>query len=89
MDVVILYSAGHLGSAMIMNKLCDMSEINIVGVVKAQPLQLTLRGRSRIKQDLKKVGWKFAWLLFWQRCIQGSGYLLTLGFAWFRKGLKP
>jgi folate-dependent phosphoribosylglycinamide formyltransferase PurN len=89
MDVVILYSAGHLGSAMIMNKLCDMSEINIVGVVKAQPLQLTLRGRSRIKQDLKKVGWKFAGLLFWQRCIQGLGYLLTLGFPWFRKGLKP
>jgi hypothetical protein len=37
MDVVILYSAGHLGSAMIMNKLCDMSKSNIVGVEKAQP----------------------------------------------------
>lgn len=89
MDVVVLYSSGHLGSAMIMNKLLKMPEIKIVGVIKAQPLKLSIHGRSRIKQHLKKVGWRFAWLLFWQRCIQGIGYLLTIVFPFLRKGLKP
>jgi len=87
--VVILYSAGHLGSAMIMNKLLQMPEINIVGVVKAQPLKLSFKGWSRIKQHLRKVGWRFAWLLFWQRCIQGLGYLITLIFPFLRQRLKP
>ena len=71
LGVVVLYSSGHLGSAMVMNKFLNISEINIVGVVKARPLTLSVRGRSRVKQHLKKVGWKFAVLLFWQRCIQG------------------
>jgi len=89
LDVVVLYSAGHLGSAMIMNKLLGMPEINIVGVVKAPPLKLSIRGRSHIKQHLKKFGWRFAGMLFWQRCIQGLGYLLTLVFPFLQKRLKP
>ena len=89
LNVVVLYSAGHLGSAMIMNKLLQMPEINIVGVVKAQPLKLSFKGWSRVKQHLRKVGWRFAWLLFWQRCIQGLGYLITLVFPFLRKRLKP
>jgi methionyl-tRNA formyltransferase len=89
LNVVVLYSAGHLGSAMLMNKLLQMPEINIVGVVKAQPLKLSLKGWSRIKRHLIKVGWRFAWLLFWQRCIQGLGYLITLLFPFLRKRLKP
>ncbi|MFW5425819.1 MAG: methionyl-tRNA formyltransferase [Methylophagaceae bacterium] len=89
LNVVILYSAGHLGSAMIMNKLLVMPEINIVGVVKAQPMTLSVKGWSRIKRHLIKVGWRFAWLLFWQRCIQGLGYLITLIFPFLRKRLKP
>jgi methionyl-tRNA formyltransferase len=74
---------------MIMNKLLQMPEINIVGVVKAQPLKLSLKGWSRIKRHLIKVGWRFAWLLFWQRCVQGLGYLITLIFPFLRKRLKP
>ncbi|WP_019615346.1 hypothetical protein [Psychromonas ossibalaenae] len=89
MDVIVLYTAGHLGSAVIMNKLLNMPEINIVGVVKAQPLKLSLRGRTRIISHLKKVGWKFAWLLLWQRGIQVLGYLVTLTFPFLRKRLKP
>ncbi len=89
MDVIILYSAGHLGSAVIMNKLFNMPEVNIVGVVKAQPLKVSIRGRTRIISHLKKVGWKFAWLLLWQRGIQVLGYLLTLAFPFLRKRLKP
>ncbi|GFS23891.1 methionyl-tRNA formyltransferase [Elysia marginata] len=89
MNVVVLYSAGHLGSAVIMNKLLTMPGVNIVGVVKAQPLTLSLQGRTRVINHLKKVGWKFAWLLFWQRCIQVLGYLTTLVFPFLRKRLKP
>ena len=88
LDVVILYSAGHLGSAVIMNKLLNMPEINIVGVIKAQPLKVSLRGRSRIKNHLRKVGWQFAWLLAWQRCIQGLGYLITL-LPFLERRLQP
>ncbi|MDC1286624.1 formyltransferase family protein [Gammaproteobacteria bacterium] len=76
--VVILYSAGHLGSALIMNRLVDMSEIEVVGVVKAQPLSLSRQGRSQVKRHLQQVGWRFAWLLFFQRVIQGIGYALSM-----------
>lgn len=89
LNIVVLYSAGHLGSAMIINRLLQMPEINIVGVVKAQALKLSLTGWMRIKRHLIKVGWRFAWLLFWQRCIQGLGYLITLIFPFLRKRLKP
>lgn len=89
LNVIILYSSGHLGSAMIMNKLLKMPEINIIGVVKAPPLKLSIQGWKRVKQHLAKVGWQFAWLLFWQRCIQGLGYLITLIFPFLQQRLKP
>ena len=76
--VVVLYSAGHLGSALIMNRLVAMGEIEVVGVVKAQPLSLSRLGKSQIRRHLQQVGWRFAWLLFFQRIIQGFGYALSL-----------
>ena len=76
--VVILYSAGHLGSALIMNRMVAMEEIEVVGVVRAQSLSLSRQGKSRIKRHLQQVGWRFAWLLFFQRVVQGLGYALSL-----------
>ena len=61
-----------------MNRLVEMPEIEIVGVVKAQPLSLSRQGKSRIRRHLQKVGWRFAWLLFFQRIVQGLGYGLSL-----------
>jgi len=61
-----------------MNRLVDMSEIEVVGVVKAQPLSLSRQGKSQIKRHLQQVGWRFAWLLFFQRVIQGIGYALSM-----------
>ncbi len=72
-----------------MNRLIMMSEVNVVGVVKAKPLKFSSRGRSQIKKYLHQVGWRFAGLLFWQRCIQGLGYLPTLIFPFWGQGLKP
>ena len=89
LKVVVLYSAGHLGSAVILNRLLGFSEIEIVGVVKAQPLPFTLSASSKIKKHLRKVGWKFAWLLFWQRCIQAIGFALTFLLPFLRKRIRP
>ena len=61
-----------------MNRLVAMGEIEVVGVVKAQPLSLSRQGKSRIKRHLQQVGWRFAWLLFFQRIIQGLGHALSL-----------
>jgi len=72
-----------------MNRLVDMDEIEVVGVVKAQPLSLSRQGKSRIKRHLQKVGWRFAWLLFFQRFIQGIGYALSLVMPARRKRLLP
>jgi hypothetical protein len=55
-----------------------MEEVEVVGVVKAQPLSLSRQGKSRIKRHLRKVGWRFAWLLFFQRVVQGLGYAFSL-----------
>lgn len=61
-----------------MNGMVAMEEIEVVGVVKAQPLSLSRQGKSRIKRHLRQVGWRFAWLLFFQRIVQGLGYALSL-----------
>ncbi len=61
-----------------MNRLVDMDEIEVVGVVKAQPLSLSRHGKSRIRRHLQQVGWRFAWLLFFQRIIQGLGYAMSM-----------
>ena len=87
--VVVLYSAGHLGSALTMNRLVDMAEIEVVGVVKAQPLSFSAEGKSRVRQHLRKVGWRFAWLLFFQRVIQSLGYALSMLLPRARRRLLP
>jgi hypothetical protein len=61
-----------------MNRLVAMGEIEVVGVVKAQPLSLSRQGKSQIKRHLQQVGWRFAWLLFFQRIIQAVGYGLSM-----------
>ena len=65
-----------------------MAEIDLVGVVKAQPLSLSRRGKAAIKEHLRRLGWRFAWLLLFQRLVQGVGYELSLAFAsYFRQHL--
>jgi len=78
MKVVVLYSAGHLGSAIILNELLKNPQLEIVGVIKAKPMPFTKKGVKALKTHLKKVGWRFGWLLFWQRCVQGLFFLLSL-----------
>ncbi len=89
LKTVVLYSSGHLGSATIFNKLLNMPEFEIVTLVKSQPLTFTAAGARKIRRHLKKMGWQFAWLLFWQQTIQGFGYLINLIFHFNRRQLLP
>ncbi len=86
MRVVVLYSAGHLGSTLILNRLLKMPEFRVVGVVKTQAVQFSRSGAVKLKNHLKKIGWRFAWLLFWQRLVQGFFYMLTLPLAYKKRG---
>ncbi len=89
LNIVVLYSSGHLGSAIVMNKLINAREINVVGVVKAEAIKLSISERSKIQKHFTNIGWKFAWLLLWQRIIQGLAYGITLALPFLRKRLKP
>ena len=72
-----------------MNRLVSMAEIEVVGVVKAQPLSLSRHGRQRLDRYLRRVGWRFAWLLFFQRIVQGIGFALSMVLPASRKRLLP
>jgi len=87
--VVVLYSSGHLGSAMILNRLLDMPEFEVVGVVRANPIPFSKKGIKKLRQHLKKVGWQFGWLLFWQQMIQVFSYLITSLCRKPSKGMRP
>lgn len=89
MRVIVLYSAGHLGSAVILNRLLNMPAYEVVGVIKAQAVGFSRAGLKKIKHHLKKVGWRFAWLLLWQRLVQAFVYLLTLPLPSSAEGLRP
>lgn len=55
-----------------------MPEFEIIEVIKSKPLKLSFSASRDIKKKLKKVGWRFGWLLFWQHCIQIFAYGLSL-----------
>lgn len=87
--VIVLYSAGHLGSATILNRLVDMPEFQIVGVIKAQTIELSWKGLKRLRKHLKKVGWRFGWLLAWQHIVQSLTYGLIGALREKRLRLRP
>ncbi len=66
-----------------------MPEFEIVGLVKSQPLKFTRAGAKKIRKHLKKVGWRFGWLLFWQQIIQAIGYLINLLIPYQKGRLLP
>jgi folate-dependent phosphoribosylglycinamide formyltransferase PurN len=89
LEVVVLYSAGHLGSTLILNRLLKMPEYRVVGVVKTQALPFSRAGAVKLKKHLEKIGWRFAWLLFWQRLVQGFFYLLTFSLIRSKRRVQP
>ena len=75
--VVVLYSSGHLGSATVLNKLCAMPEFEIVGLLRCQTVRCNKKGLAKAWQHMRKLGWRFTWLLLWQRLIQMFVALLS------------
>jgi folate-dependent phosphoribosylglycinamide formyltransferase PurN len=71
--IVLLYSTGHLGSAIVLNMLEQVKDIEIAGIVRATPIK-----NKAVKEQLKKLGWRFSWLLLWQQFIQAVAYGLAL-----------
>lgn len=66
-----------------------MPAYEVVGVVKVQPVGFSGAGIKKIKRHLKKVGWRFAWLLLWQRLVQAFVYLLAIPLPSSAKRLRP
>ena len=73
---IVLCSAGHMGSATVLNRLVESDEFEVVGIVKAQTVPMSRKGVRKLKRHLKQTGWRFGWLLFWQQIIQGLAYFL-------------
>ncbi len=87
--VLVLYSAGHLGSATILNKLLEMPQYEVVGVVRAKTVEFSWAGIKKIKRHLKIVGWRFAWLLLWQQLVQALTFGLIASIGENRLKLRP
>ncbi len=86
---LVLYSAGHLGSAVILNQLISSPEYEVVGVARAKAVTFSRKGLKRLRKHLISIGWRFGWLLLWQQLIQTLSYLFTGLFRGERQGLKP
>lgn len=71
--VVVLYSAGHAGSAIVLNLLEEAPDLDIVGIVRAPPLK-----NKALKEEMRRIGWRFSWLLFWQRAVQALIYAVAI-----------
>lgn len=73
--IVILYSSGHVGSAVILNLLAESRDCEIVGIVRAPPFK---PGKGAVKKHFQKLGWRFSWMLVWQRVVQAVVLWLSI-----------
>ncbi|MCG8689548.1 MAG: hypothetical protein MI892_32040 [Desulfobacterales bacterium] len=89
LKTVILYSAGHMGSATILNQLLDSDIFEFKGIVKARALPFSRKGARQLKRNLKKTGWQFGWLMVWQQLVQSFAFLINNLLPQRRKRLLP
>jgi len=54
----------------VLNRLHHLPEIEIVGVVRAEPAALSRQGLQKTFERVSRIGWRFAALLAWQRIVQ-------------------
>jgi len=76
--VVLLYSTGHLGSAIVLN-LLRKKELEVVGIVRASPRY----SHKNPKNFLVRIGAHFGLMLLWERLVRflfyGVAILRSLG----------
>ena len=77
LNVVVLYSSGHLGSIITLNRILKMKCYKVVGIVRAENLQFSDKGLKKLSKQIRKTGILFAFMLFWQRLMQALAYVLT------------
>lgn len=85
---VLLYSRGHLGSAIVFN-LLHKKELDIIGVVRASPIKTT-RGGYPDFAPIQKTGLRLALMLVWQRIVEILTYGIAVIVSLIRgKGFQP
>lgn len=73
--VILLYSSGHLGSSIVLNKLMQVQNIEIVGLVKAKAVSISKP--QVLQKKYTKFGPSFCFLLAWQKIIQTVAFTLS------------
>ena len=87
LDVVVLYSSGHLGSMIVLNRMLKMKCYRIKAIVSATNVEINEKGFRKVTKQIRKSGFLFSFMLFLQRLIQAAAYGLTY-VPFFRKRLK-
>jgi folate-dependent phosphoribosylglycinamide formyltransferase PurN len=78
LKVIILCTANHIGSTIILNKLIKDKNVNVVGIIKSTPIRFSRSGLKKLKDQMKKTGWHFSFLMVWSQMWHGLGYFLNL-----------
>jgi methionyl-tRNA formyltransferase len=79
---VLLYSRGHLGSAIVFN-LLHKRELEIVGLVRASALRSAKTGKMNVK-SMQKTGLRLGLMLAWQRTVKILTYGVSVVVSFFR-----
>ena len=56
LKIVLLYTSGHIGSAITLNRLVHSKEYQIIGIIKTPLVSLSFRGKKSIVSQMKKMG---------------------------------
>ena len=88
LKVVVLYSNGHLGSIIVLNRLMKMKAVEVVGILPANNLELSEKGLKKMSRQIKKTGILFAFMLFFQRFIQALAFASTSLFPFLKRRLR-
>ncbi|MBT5954578.1 hypothetical protein HOG98_07640 [bacterium] len=86
LKIVLLYTSGHIGSAITLNRLVHSKEYQIIGIIKTPLVSLSFKGKKSIVTQMKKMGWKFGWALIWQKAWHFAMRLLS-GLIPFKRHL--
>lgn len=81
MRIVLLCTAEHLGSHLVLNHLHLVPGVEIVGIVESSPVPVNRQGEIEIYKYIKKAGWYFSWMMVWQRIVQKAGFLVSLALS--------
>ena len=84
--IILLYTKGNLGSTIVLNMLSIVPELEIVGIVQSPAVPANKGYKTVLKKHLKNMGWRFSWLVVWQRFIQLIGHALAYIIPSLRRG---